>query len=278
MIKFSCSCGKPFEVIEDHVGKKIRCRFCGEISVVPPPSDPRASGHLEQLDWRTLHRVPVADKLCLHCGTTVEVAAKMCPDCGEVFEWTEEEEAPQVTREVTDEIEQEPVAPELTQSGRFKHISDIEDAPAQFELVEFMSQPTPVELDLLQLPPAKKPITDDAEERVPGKAIQANASPEGDAVTPPAADKVEPAPDTGTFEIDGIIDEEFEDEEEEEEEEEKPSGKLIAPRRSRRLSERRKRSSEKRKKSSEKRRRSSGKQRRDSGRSSRRHGRDKGDR
>jgi phage FluMu protein Com len=277
MIKFSCSCGKPFEVIEDHVGKKIRCRFCGEISVVPPPSDPRASGHLEQLDWRLLDRVPVADKLCLHCGTTVEVAAKMCPTCGEVFGWTDKEETPEVTREVTDEIEQEPVAPELTQSGRFKHISDIDDAPAQFELVEFTSQPSPVELDLLQLPPAKKPITDDAEENRPNKAIQASEPPADNVITPPSADKVEPTPDTGTFEIDGIIDEEFEDdkdkeeEEDEEEEKEKPSRKLIAPRRSKRLSERHKRSSEKRKRSSDR-------QRRDSGRSSRRNRRDRGDR
>jgi len=204
MIRFSCSCGKPFEVPEEHAGKKIRCRFCSAVSVVPPSSDPRASGHLEQLDWRTLGSMTVTDKVCLHCGTLVAVEATMCADCGEVFGWADTGEAPEVTMEVTDEpAEPEPETPELTQSGRFKHIVDVSDAPAQFEIVDIQSKPAPVALELLKLPHASKP----AEVNPLAKNAAASEKGASAARSPaekPAAAPLEPAE---TFQIEGVLEE-----------------------------------------------------------------------
>ncbi|MHC4663558.1 MAG: hypothetical protein ACYS8W_18010 [Planctomycetota bacterium] len=223
MIRFSCTCGKPFEVKEELAGKKIRCRFCSEISIIPLPSDARVSGRLALPDWKILGDIPVADKVCLHCGAIVNVDAQMCPGCGEVFGWGNTEAVPEVTMEVTDDTaDAEPENPELTQSGRFKNIEDIDDAPAQFEIVEIAARPEPVELELLRLPSAQEPVdvepiskqqkTDDAgtvppKKEKPGSGTQA-------AQKPPDLKE-----DTGTFKLEAII-------EEEEQPKKTPSGRL----------------------------------------------------
>jgi hypothetical protein len=48
-ITFGCTCGKQSELPESFIGKRVRCNFCGALSIVSPQS-PEAS---PELDWET---------------------------------------------------------------------------------------------------------------------------------------------------------------------------------------------------------------------------------
>jgi Domain of unknown function (DUF4177) len=48
-ITFSCSCGKQSDLPESFLGKRVRCNFCGTLSIVSLPSMETAP----ELDWET---------------------------------------------------------------------------------------------------------------------------------------------------------------------------------------------------------------------------------